>query len=91
MLEDYALVTVKPNLTEGNRLMVLSGLRSAGTEAAAEFVTNRNHLGELNGRLNQAGSPRYFQALLRAGVENGIPTTISLITIHELRSEGTYR
>ncbi|MGH9845321.1 MAG: hypothetical protein ACREEM_41945 [Blastocatellia bacterium] len=85
LLEDYALITVKPSLSGENFLMVLSGLRGAGTEAAAEFVTNRNHLGELNQRLAEAGSPRHYQALLKVGVENGIPTTISLITIHELR------
>ncbi|HKX28635.1 MAG TPA: hypothetical protein VJ302_13115 [Blastocatellia bacterium] len=89
LIEDYAIVTVKSNISNPNLVMVLAGLRSAGTEAAAEYVTNRTHLNDLNQRLREMGakngSPLYYQALLKVGVENGIPTTISLVTIHELR------
>jgi hypothetical protein len=91
LLEDYALVTVKPNISEGNVVMVLAGLRSAGTEAAAEYVTSKTFLNELNERLSQmadsSGPPKYYQALLKVGVENAIPTTISLLTIHELSGQ----
>jgi hypothetical protein len=90
--EDYALITVKPNVSDGNVIMVLAGLRSAGTEAAAEFVTSMSHLAELNRLLQQAGTqnepPRYYQALLRVGVENGVPTTISVLKLHALRGVG---
>jgi hypothetical protein len=86
--EDYALITVKPNISSQNTVMILAGIRSAGTEAAAEFVTAKNRLQELTRRLQQAGSqgdlPRYYHALLKVGVENGIPTTISLVAVHEL-------
>lgn len=84
LVEDYALITVKPNITEDNVIMILSGLRSAGTEAAAEFATGRNFLRELNQELRKIGSPRYYQALLQLGVENGVPTTIQLLSIHKL-------
>jgi hypothetical protein len=86
LLEDYALITVKRSLSEDNFLMVLSGIRSAGTEAAAEYVTNKRFLTELNQQLSRMGSPRYYQTLLKVGVENGIPTTISPLTTHALRS-----
>lgn len=88
LLVDYALITLKPNLTEGNKVMVLSGIYSQGTEAAAEFVTNTNHLEQLNQRLSQKkkpGGPGNFQALLKVGVENGIPTVISILALHELK------
>jgi hypothetical protein len=88
LLEDYALVTIKPNISSPNLVMILAGLRSAGTEAAAEYVTSNNHLSDLNRRLlkmgRNNGPPRSFQALLKVGVENGIPTTISLIALREL-------
>jgi hypothetical protein len=91
LLEDYALVTVKPNISNPNLVMILAGLRSAGTEAAAEYVTSNNHLSDLNRRLlkmgRNNGPPRSFQALLKVGVENGIPTTISLIALRELGSQ----
>lgn len=89
LLVDYALITVKPNISDANEVMLLAGVYNQGTEAAAEYVTNKNYLDQLNQRLQQAGQgdgpPRYFQALLRVGVENGIPTTISLLALHELR------
>jgi hypothetical protein len=89
LVEDYALITVKPNILYENTVMVLAGSHSAGTEAAAEYVTSKNYLQEFTERLRKmggsAGAPKYYQALLKVGVENGIPTTISLLTIHELR------
>ncbi|MCI0490835.1 MAG: hypothetical protein L0229_29945 [Blastocatellia bacterium] len=85
LIVDYALITVKPNISDANKVMLLAGVYSQGTEAAAEYVTNKNYLDHLNGRLTQSGeAPRYFQALLKVGVENGIPTTISLLALHEL-------
>jgi hypothetical protein len=84
---DYALVTVKPNISFEDTVMVLAGVHSEGTEAAVEYVTVKNYLSDLNQRLSQfggAGTRRYYQALLKVGVENGIPTTVSLVAIHEL-------
>jgi hypothetical protein len=80
---DYALITVKPNVSGENEVMTLAGIYSEGTEAAAEFITTKNHLAVLAQRLKEAGGqgapPKYYQALLKVGVENGTPTTITLI------------
>ncbi|HWC76590.1 MAG TPA: hypothetical protein VG778_03970, partial [Blastocatellia bacterium] len=88
LIVDYALVTVKPNISFEDTVMVLAGVHSEGTEAAAEFVTSKTYLNDFNLRLKQAGGtkppPKYYQALLKVNVENGIPTTISLVTLHEL-------
>ena len=90
LMIDYALITVKPNVSGENEVMTLAGIYSEGTEAAAEFVTTKNHLALLNQRLrqingNDAPPPKYYQALLKVGVENGTPTTISLVALHPLR------
>jgi hypothetical protein len=88
LMVDYALVTVKPNISDGNKVMVLAGVYSQGTEAAAEFVTNQWYISQLNQRLKElleSGDPHNFQALLKVDVENGIPTTVSLLAFHELR------
>lgn len=86
LITDYALITVKPNISEANDVMMLAGVYSQGTEAAAEYVTNPDYLDQLNQRLQPQGSAaRYFQALLKVSVENGIPTTISILALHELR------
>jgi hypothetical protein len=84
LLIDYALITVKPNLTAVNKVMVLSGIYSQGTEAAVEFITDKNYLDQLNQELRKAKITDHFQALLKVGVENGIPTTISILALHKL-------
>jgi hypothetical protein len=85
---DYALITIKPNISENDQVMVLAGIHSQGTQAAVEYITGRSYLSDLEHRLRQIDeggkAPRYFQVLLRVGVENGIPTTITPITIHAL-------
>lgn len=89
LIEDYGLITVKPNMSDKNTVMVVAGIHSEGTEAAAEYITNINYMNTLNDRLRQLGDasnpPRYYQALLKVAVDNGIPTTISLLTVHELK------
>lgn len=93
LVVDYALVTVKPNVSGDKAVMTLAGIFSEGTEAAAEFVTTRNHIALLGQRLRQLGGadapPRYYQALLKVGVENGTPTTISLIALRALPESGS--
>ena len=88
LILDYGLITVKPNISEANRVILLAGIHSQGTEAAAEYLTERNYSDQLNQRLLQSkgsdSAPHYFQVLLRVGVENGIPTTISMLSFHEL-------
>ncbi len=90
LTEDYALITVAPNISIRNVVMVLAGLHSEGTAAAAEYITGKQFLSELNQRLAEVGNgapPKYFQALLKVGVDNGIPTTIALVTVHEIRAQ----
>jgi len=84
LMTDYALITVKPNLTSANKVMVLSGIYSPGTEAAVEFTTDRNHLDQLNQRLKEANITGHFQALLKVGVENSIPTRAAILAVHKL-------
>ncbi|MBO0798075.1 MAG: hypothetical protein J2P31_04560, partial [Blastocatellia bacterium] len=90
LTEDYAIITVGPNISEKDIVMILAGLHSEGTAAAAEYVTTKHYLDELNQKLGtvsgEAGAPRYYQVLLKAGVDNGIPTTITLVSLRELHN-----
>ena len=90
LIEDYALITVTPGVTGQRTVMVLAGIYSEGTEAAADFVTNASYLNELNQRLRQlrgqSAPPRYYQALLKVRVENAFPTKVSLLTVRELQA-----
>ncbi|HKQ76939.1 MAG TPA: hypothetical protein VJ810_24805 [Blastocatellia bacterium] len=91
LLEDHALITVIPTVTGERTIMVLAGIYSEGTEAAAEFVTNGAYLNELNQRLRQLGAqsenPIYYQVLLKVRVENAFPTKVSLVTVRELQAK----
>jgi hypothetical protein len=90
LVEDYALITVRPGVTDENTVMVLAGIESEGTQAAAELVTSEQSLTSLYQRLQQVtgegSSPKYYQALLKVDVDNGIPTTVSVLTIHPLKA-----
>ncbi|HKQ74217.1 MAG TPA: hypothetical protein VJ810_10995 [Blastocatellia bacterium] len=89
LIEDYGLITIKPNISEKNTVMVLAGTHSEGTEAAAEYLTSEERLASLNQRLLLLNrpAPKHFQVLLKVKVDNGIPTIISIVTIHELHSD----
>ena len=86
LIEDYALITVKPNISGKNTVMILAGIHSEGTQAAAEYVAIPEYLNNLNQRLLQFAGSKYYQALLKVAVDNGIPTTISLLSVHELHA-----
>ena len=89
---DYALITVKANVSGEHAVMTLAGIFSEGTEGAAEFITTRNHLAVLGQRLRQLGGPnpppKYYQALLKVEVENGTPTKITLLSVRVLPEQG---
>src|SRR5215510_4146940 len=89
LIEDYALITVKPNISGKDTVIVLAGVHSEGTQAAAEYFTCKDCLEILHERLRQSGSTsepaKYYQALLRVAVDNGIPTTVNLISVHILK------
>lgn len=88
LIVDYGLITVKPGVTDETTLMILAGIKSEGTQAAAEYVTKKEYLNILNQRLQQLSgtSPpsKYYQVLLRVDVDNGIPITASIMAIHKL-------
>lgn len=88
LIEDYGLITIKPGVTDETTIMILAGIKSEGTQAAAEYVTKKEYLNILNQRLQQlsgpSGPPKYYQVLLKVDVDNGIPITASILTIHKL-------
>jgi hypothetical protein len=88
LIQDYGLITVKPGVTDETTLMILAGIKSEGTQAAAEYVTKKEYLNILNQHLQQlsgpSGPPKYYQVLLKVDVDNGIPITASILAIHKL-------
>jgi hypothetical protein len=86
LIEDYALIVVKPGITERNTVMIVAGTRSEGTQAAVEYLTDEHYMADLNQRFHRTlgAFPKYFQVLLKVSVDNGVPTDISVVRIREL-------
>jgi hypothetical protein len=86
LIRDYALVLMAPNQNKQKRLLFLYGLYTQGTEAATEYVTNVERLGELRKALlaispDKKSTPPFFVALLSVPVENYVPGEASLVAV----------
>ncbi|HEX4947880.1 MAG TPA: hypothetical protein VFZ34_14505 [Blastocatellia bacterium] len=88
--EDYAVVSLLQGLSEKHRIMILAGINTFGTQAAAEYVTQPEYIKDLITHLNLAPAgelpqlPHYFQILLKVKVNGGVPIHISYVTHHVL-------
>ncbi len=86
----YGLITVLPSEgTEGAeaRTVILSGLGSAGTQAAAEFFTSEQSLAILDGHLKISGTapaPRAYQVIVGSTSQSGLPLTVRYYSHHIL-------
>jgi hypothetical protein len=88
VVEVFALVSFYEGLTPGTRLVVLSCSSTAGTGAAAEYVTRPDTVRDL---LRQMGvdprahrTPRAFQVVVRARIKRGVPIRLSHVAHHVL-------
>jgi hypothetical protein len=86
LIQDYALVVMSPNGNKTGRLLLMYGLNTQGTEAAAEYVTNGERLMTLRETLRAASPdkksiPPFFEAVLAVPVENYVPGGASLVAV----------
>jgi hypothetical protein len=89
VVEDYAVISSLEGLDSKRRLMILAGIKTYGTQAAAEYVSKAEFIGEMVSRLNTAadGSPAvppYFQVLIKVRINGGVPVQTSYVTHHVL-------
>jgi hypothetical protein len=74
----FGLITVLPGESSANqqtRILIFSGVNSAGAQAAAEFFSSPEHLLELKKELNKAGHdtfPPAYQVVVRAETDDSI-------------------
>jgi hypothetical protein len=88
---DYCLVLMLPNERRNQRVLLIYGIYTQGSQAGIEYVTNTERLIELRKALaerspNHKSIPSYFQVLLTTTVENYVPRKVSLVStriIHE--------
>lgn len=88
--EDYAVISLLRGLDEKHRLMILAGITTFGTQAAAEYVTKPEHIKDLIAHLDTSQSgdspklPSFYQVLIKVKVNGGVPIQISYVTHHVL-------
>jgi hypothetical protein len=88
--EDYAVVSLLHGLSGKNRLLILAGINTFGTQAAAEYVTRLEYVSDLISHLNLAAPdepprlPSAFQIVLKVKVNGGVPIQVSYVTHHIL-------
>jgi hypothetical protein len=80
--ENYGHIAFLPSLYQGGHILVVSGTSSEATEAAGDFVTNRDRLKEALVRLgaDPYGEPRYFEVLLQVRSTSGAPLQSQVIS-----------
>jgi hypothetical protein len=86
LMRDYALILMLPNERKENRILLVYGIYTQGSQAAIEYITNGERLPELRKALmaaspNLKSPPPYFQALLETTVENSVPGKSSLVAV----------
>jgi hypothetical protein len=82
--KDYALVLMLANEKKNQRILLIYGIYTQGSQAAIEYVTSEERLTELRKALTDLSPdmrtiPRYFQVLLQTTVENYVPGKASLV------------
>ncbi len=88
--EDYAVVSLLQGVTGKKRMLILAGITTHGTQAAAEYVTKLEYINDLIQHLNIAPRgappqlPMNYQVLVKVKVNGGVPVQISYVTHHVL-------
>lgn len=86
---DYALILALPNERSENRVLVVYGIYTQGSQAAVKYLTNPERMQELRSALiasspDHKSVPPYFQALLTTTVENSVPGNVSLVAVRTI-------
>jgi hypothetical protein len=79
--ETYALISRLPGLHGNGEILVLAAGVTAGTMAAAQYVTSEVYMRELlrQIRLPNGKVPPYFQAVISAKYKNWTPVELSCV------------
>ncbi|MDQ2777784.1 MAG: hypothetical protein M3Y57_23155, partial [Acidobacteriota bacterium] len=89
---DYATVSLLPGIAPGRRILVLAGLTTSGTQAAAEVVTSAPRIDDLLKRVGSGRTPgsawqNSFQSVWRVDLSRGLDviqsTLVSTRTFEE--------
>jgi hypothetical protein len=80
--EDYAVVTRLLNSTTGQFVVVVAGIKSYGTQAAGEFVSNPAYLQSGFRTASPGWEGRNMQIVLQTAVTDGLPSPPEVAAIY---------
>jgi hypothetical protein len=88
--DDYATISLLPNLTKDGSVLILQGLQQEGTEAAGRFLAEADNRHQLQRLLGIAVSDNWtenvwFEALVRSRTVSGAPNSTSLVAVRRIR------
>ncbi|MGH9403433.1 MAG: hypothetical protein ACRD2P_15135 [Terriglobia bacterium] len=85
---EYALISLLPGVMPGHYIVVLAGISTIGTEAAAEFATSKDCMGTIARVIGsppgKAQAPPYFQVLLHVQIRDGEGAKTSCLLVRKL-------
>jgi hypothetical protein len=86
LTRDYAVVLMLPNEKKENRVLLIYGIYTQGSQAAIEFLTSPEQMAQLRNALaalspDHKTIPPYFQVLLTTTVENAVPGDASIVAV----------
>ncbi len=89
LTRDYALVLMLPNEKKENRVLLIYGIYTQGSQAAVEFLTSPEKMAQMRNSLaalspDHKTIPPYFQVLLTTTVENAVPGDASIVAVRSV-------
>lgn len=89
LTRDYALVLMLPNEKKEDRVLLIYGIYTQGSQAAIEFLTSPEKMAQLRAALaalspDHKAIPPYFQVLLTTTVENAVPGDASIVAVRKI-------
>lgn len=84
--EDYATISLLPGQIGRGNVMVLQGLRQAGTEALSALLADTADRAQLEKAVQRnARSSPYFEALIRSRALAGAPVSVDIVAVRSLQ------
>jgi hypothetical protein len=83
MTEDYALIELADGSSAGQRMLLLAGTSTFGTQGAVEFVCRDDKTTTLMTALSRLGQKRFsrMSVLLRVRVQGGVPLDSEIVAL----------
>src|SRR5260370_6202472 len=90
MGEDYATISLLPNVTHDGSVLAFQGLQQEGTEAAGRFLADEEKRRQLMTALGISASASisqniWVEALIRSRTVSGAPNSTTLVAVRRIR------